>query len=152
MIAVTAAYTRLASFRGWLDRLADVLDLGIRLYVGKIFFLSGLVKIRDWDATVALFTDEYRVPVLPPALAAVAGTFGELFFPILLVVGFGTRLSALGLTFVNIFAVISYWHVLQDLEPALAQHMYWGVLLLVTLLHGPGRLSLDEIISRRFGS
>ena len=43
-------------------------------------------------------------------------------------------------------AVVSYYHVLKDLEPALAQHLYWGILLLVTLLHGPGKLSLDALV------
>lgn len=131
--------------------LADVLDLLIRLYVAKIFFLSGLTKIRDWDTTLLLFEDEYDVPVLPPEIAAALGTFGELVFPVLLALGLLTPLGALGLTFVNLMAVVSYWSFLKDAEPALAQHIYWGVLLLVTLLHGPGRLSLDAWICRRCG-
>lgn len=130
---------------------ANVLDLGIRLFVARDFFLSGLTKIRDWDTTVALFTDEYHVPVLPPELAAIGGTFGELFFPVLLVLGLGTRFAAFGMSMVNIMAVVSYWHVLMDLEPAIAQHVTWGILLLVTLFHGPGKISLDAWIWRRWG-
>jgi putative oxidoreductase len=130
---------------------ADLLDLGIRLYVGQVFFLSGLQKIRNWDNTLALFSDEYHVPVLPSSLAAVLGTFGELVFPVFLVLGLGTRFAALGLTLVNLMAVVSYWHVLSMLAPALAQHVFWGTLLLVTLFHGPGRLSLDQLVAPRLG-
>jgi putative oxidoreductase len=129
----------------------DLIDLALRIYVGKVFFLSGLVKIRDWDSTLALFSDEYHVPVLPPPIAAVLGTFGELVFPVFLVLGLGTRFAALGLTLVNIMAVVSYWHVLSTLEPALAQHFLWGTLLLVTLFHGPGRISIDHLIAERLG-
>ena len=131
--------------------LADLLDLGIRLYVAKIFFMAGLTKLRDWDSTLFLFQDEYDVPLLPPEMAAVLGTFGELVFPVLLALGLATRLGALGLSAVNVMAVISYWSFLQNAEAALFQHVMWGVLLLVTLLHGPGRLSLDALICRRCG-
>jgi putative oxidoreductase len=127
---------------------ADLLDLGIRLYVAKVFLMSGLTKIRDWDTTLTLFRDEYHVPLLPPALAAALGTFGELVFPLFLAIGLGTRLAALGLSFINVMAVVSYWHVLSKAEPALAQHFLWGTLLLVTLFHGPGRIALDRLIGR----
>ena len=137
---------RLAQARLWLTGAGHVLDLAIRLYIANVFFSAGLTKIRDWSSTLALFQDEYRVPLLSPQLAAFAGTFGELFFPVLLALGVATRLSALALLGVNIMAVVSYWHVLHELEPALAQHFFWGVLLLVTLLHGPGKLALDNFI------
>ncbi len=55
--------------------------LAARVFVGMVFFRSGLTKIADWETTLFLFTDEYHVPLLPPYVAAVAGTFGELFFP-----------------------------------------------------------------------
>lgn len=131
--------------------LADLLDLGIRLYVAKVFFLAGLTKIRNWDSTLLLFQEEYDVPVLPPEIAAVLGTFGELVFPVLLALGLAARLGALGLSVVNLMAVVSYWSFLQNAEAALFQHVMWGVLLLVTLLHGPGRISLDALICRRCG-
>ncbi len=131
---------------------ANVLDLGIRLFVARDFFLSGLTKIRDWDTTLALFQDEYHVPVLPPELAAIGGTFGELFLPVLLVLGLGTRFAAFGLSLVNIMAVVSYWHVLMDLEPAIAMHVTWAILLLVPLFHGPGKISVDAWIWRRWGA
>ncbi|HKY03114.1 MAG TPA: DoxX family protein [Burkholderiales bacterium] len=145
---ICAAFTRLQGPR---RALADVLDLLIRLYVAKVFFLSGLTKIRNWDGTLLLFEEEYDVPLLPPEIAAVMGTFGELVFPVLLALGLLSPIGALGLTFVNLMAVVSYWSFLKDAEPALAQHIYWGVLLLVTLLHGPGRISLDALICRRCG-
>ncbi len=143
---------RLVTLRDRLAPLRDLLDLGIRLYVANVFWLSGLTKIRDWDTTIALFEDEYRVPLLPPELAALTGAAGELVFPVLLAIGLGSRFAALGLSFVNLMAVVSYWHVLKDAEPALAQHVYWGVLLLVTVLHGPGRVSVDAWIVRRFAA
>ncbi len=143
------ALPRLVAGRKILDAISNVLDLGIRLYVSKVFFLSGLTKIRDWDTTLTLFREEYHVPVLPPELAAVMGTAGELCLPVLLTLGLATRFAAAGLTFVNVMAIVSYWHFLKDAEPALAQHIYWGVLILVVLLHGPGRLSIDAWFWRK---
>jgi putative oxidoreductase len=126
---------------------APVLDLGIRLWVGAAFFQSGLVKIQSWQSTLALFENEYSVPLLPPALAAYLGTATELCVPVLLVAGLGGRFAAAVLFVFNIVAVVSY----GDLSAAgIMQHQVWGLLLLVTLLHGPGRLSLDHLIRRRF--
>jgi len=133
---------------GILERwLAPLVDLAVRLVVGAAFFQSGLTKVQSWDTTLALFENEYSVPLLPPELAAYAGTFTELFFPVLLVLGLGGRFAA-GVLFVfNIIAVISY----ADLSPAgVMQHQYWGLLLLVTLFHGPGRLSVDHLMRRHF--
>ena len=62
----------------------SLLSLALRLYVGSVFFKAGLAKIRDWDATLALFHDEYHVPLLPPDLAAMMGATGELCLPLLL--------------------------------------------------------------------
>ncbi|MBI2753747.1 MAG: DoxX family protein [Betaproteobacteria bacterium] len=138
--------------RGWLDALAHVLDLAIRLHVANVFFKSGLTKIEDWDKTVFLFQEEYRVPWLPPEAAAFLGTFGEIFFPVLLALGLAGRFAAASLSVVNVVAVIGYWHVLGTNEAALAGHFYWGALLLVTLLHGPGKLSLDHWLWRWIGS
>ena len=131
---------------GWLQMAGHVLDLAIRVYMADVFFRSGLVKIRNWDGTLYLFAHEYRVPLLPPELAAWLGTFGELLFPPLLALGLAARLSALSLSFVNVVAVISFWHVLEQNQAALMSHFYWGLLLLVTLCHGPGKLSVDHLI------
>ncbi len=134
---------------GWLHAGAHVLDFAIRFYVAEVFFRSGLLKIRNWDGTMYLFESEYRVPLLAPELAAWLGTFGELFFPPLLALGLAARFAALSLSVFNIVAVVSFWHVLGTNQPALMSHFYWGMLLLVTLCHGPGKLSLDHWIWRR---
>lgn len=135
---------------GWLQGAAHVLDLGIRLYVAEVFFRSGLLKIGNWDGTLYLFSNEYHVPLLPPEVAAWLGTFGELAFPPLLALGLASRFAALSLTFVNIMAVVSYWHILGKNEAALMSHVFWGTLLLVTLCHGPGMLSLDHWLKKRW--
>lgn len=135
---------------GWLQAAGHLLDLGIRVYMADVFFRSGLVKIRNWDGTLYLFENEYRVPLLPPELAAWLGTFGELFFPPLLALGLAARFAALSLSFVNVMAVISFWHVLGENQAALMSHVYWALLLLVTLCHGPGKLSFDHWIRRRY--
>ena len=132
-----------------LNTLQPVAALLARLYVAQVFFLSGLTKIRDWDITLALFMDEYKVPLLPPALAAVMGTAGELVLPVLLVLGLGSRFAALGLSFVNMVAVVS----LAEIAPAaLQQHVFWGALLAGIAIYGPGRFSVDHWLVRRPGA
>jgi putative oxidoreductase len=137
---------------GWLRSFGHLVDLAIRLEVAQAFLRSGLVKINNWSGTLYLFENEYRVPLLPPELAAWLGTFGELVFPPLLALGLAARFSALSLSIVNVVAVVSFWHVLHDNEAALASHLYWGLLLLVTLCHGPGKLSVDHLIRRKLAS
>jgi putative oxidoreductase len=124
-----------------LDALQPLAALAARVYVAQVFFLSGLTKIRDWDTTVALFTDEYKVPLLKPAMAALMGTGGELALPVLLVLGLGGRFAALGLFVVNAVAVVA----LADIAPAaLQQHIFWGSLLAGLAIYGPGSWSLDR--------
>lgn len=131
---------------GALDALQPAAALAARLYVGQAFFLSGLTKIRDWDTTLALFMDEYKVPLLPPVLAAVMGTAGELLLPVLLVLGLGGRFAALGLFVVNVVAVAS----LQEIAPAaLQQHVFWGALLAGLAIYGPGAWSLERLLWAR---
>ena len=144
MSLVAAFVDRTRTLTGWLTSAACLLDLGIRLYVADVFWKSGLTKIEDWDKTVYLFQEIYHVPLLPPEAAAALSIFGELFFPPLLVLGLAGRFSALSLSVVNVVAVVSYWHVLSQNEAALMSHFYWGVMLGVTLLHGPGALSVDR--------
>lgn len=130
-----------------LDWLSPALDLVIRLWVANVFWKSGLTKIMSWDSTIALFTYEYHVPLLPPEVAAPLAAAIELTFPVFLVLGLGTRFAALVLFLFNMMAVISY----PDLsEAGLKDHTYWGLLLLVTLLHGPGKISVDYFIRRKF--
>jgi len=137
-------------FVRWTQAAAPVLDLAIRLYVAEVFFRSGLLKVKNWSGTLYLFREEYRVPLLPPELAAWFGMFNELFFPVLLALGLAGRFAAAALSFFNAIAVISFWHVLKGNEAALNSHIFWGFLLLVTLCHGPGGLSLDHWIWSRF--
>src|SRR5881628_931209 len=73
---------------------APLADLGVRLFVAAVFFQSGLTKIANWSSTLSLFENEYAVPLLPPQVAAFLGTGVELFFPVLLVLGLGTRFAA----------------------------------------------------------
>ncbi|HMV20679.1 MAG: DoxX family protein [Betaproteobacteria bacterium] len=129
-----------------LERLSPLVDLLIRIVVATVFFKSGLSKIDSWDTTLLLFENEYAVPFLPSEIAAYVGTAVELAMPVLLVLGLGTRAAA-AVTFVfNIIAVLSY----PDLgEAGLRDHQYWGIFLLVILLHGPGSLSIDHFIRRR---
>jgi putative oxidoreductase len=136
---------------GALDRLRSLLLLGTRLWVSWQFLVSGWLKLSAWDTTVDLFRSEYHVPLLPPYLAAVAGTFGELLFPLLLIAGLFTRAAALGLFAVNAMALISYWHVLggEGFEAARAQHYFWGYMILVLVTCGAGFFSLDTALQRR---
>lgn len=131
----------------WID--APLL-LAFRCYVAWQFLKSGWLKLENWDSTLYLFQEEYRVPLLPPALAAATGTAGEIVFPVLLIVGLLTRYAALGLSAVNAIAVVSYAHVLlsDGFEAALGQHYLWGSLLLVVLVFGPGRWSMDALLRR----
>ena len=130
-----------------LNLLQPLACLLARLYVARVFFASGLTKLRDWDITLALFHDEYHVPLLPPEVAAYLGSAGELGLPVLLVAGLGGRFAALGLSVVNIVAA----NALSDISPeALEQHITWGVLLAALALFGSGNWSLDRwIIAQR---
>ncbi len=134
-----------------LEHLRSPLLLLTRLWVSWQFLASGWLKLTTWDTTIVLFENEYRTPLLPPLAAAVAGTFGELFFPALLMLGLFGRFAALGLCAINLMAVVSYWHVLgsEGYEAALAQHVLWGFMILVLLIFGAGGLSVDRLLERR---
>lgn len=128
-----------------IDKLQPLLALAIRLYVAKVFLMSGLTKIQNWDITLALFENEYHVPLLSPAVAALLGTVAELGLPILLILGLGTRFAALALFAFNIVAVVSY----PDLSDAgLKDHILWGALLLVLFVYGPGKIAADRFFDR----
>jgi putative oxidoreductase len=134
-----------------LNPLQPLFALAARCYVSWQFLKSGWLKVTSWDQTIYLFENEYHTPVLSPHLAAVAGSFGELFFPTLLVLGLWGRLSAIGLFAVNAMAVISYSNVLlaEGSEAALGQHILWGTLLAFLILYGPGKISLDYLLNRQ---
>ena len=130
--------------------LQPLVSLAARLYVSWQFLQSGYLKITTWSSTLYLFENEYHTPWLSPQNAAIAGTFGELFFPSLLVIGCASRLSALGLFAVNAMAVISYRQVLlaEGSEAALGQHILWGSMLVFLITYGPGMLSVDYLLNK----
>ena len=131
-----------------LTHAAPALDVGLRLFLANVFFKSGLTKIQTWDSTLYLFREEYRVPLLPPDFAAYLATGAELGLPVLLVLGLFGRFAALGLFILNAVAAYSYYDQLS--EAGLNQHLYWGLLLAVLLLHGLGKWSLDGLLEKRF--
>lgn len=130
-------------------RLAAPFMAALRLYVADVFLKSGWLKLTSFDNTLYLFREEYHVPLLPPDVAAVAGTAGELGFGLLVLLGLGGRISAFGLFAVNLMAVISYRQVLfaQGFEAALGDHWLWGTILAVLVVHGPGSWSFDRLLS-----
>jgi putative oxidoreductase len=87
MFGLTGVLERQAQFARMLEPLRALLLLGTRLWVSWQFLQSGWLKLTTWDVTLELFRSEYQVPLLPPGIAAVAGTFGELVFPLLLIPG-----------------------------------------------------------------
>ena len=103
-----------------------------------------MTKLANWDTALALFVDEYKVPLLAPEVAAYIAVTIELTTPVLLVLGLATRLAALVLlcmtTVIEIFVYPLAWPT----------HIQWAAMLLVLLCRGPGELSLDELIRRRF--
>lgn len=115
--------------------------LAARLYVAWVFFLSGVQSLRDWPGTLWLYENEFHVALLPPHMAALLGTAGELLLPPLLALGLFGRFGALGLSVVNAVALLSYLYALQP--PAILFHGIWAILLLTVALWGPGRWSLD---------
>lgn len=114
-----------------------------RLWMAKVFFMSGLVKIKSWDTTLMLFSDEYNVPVLPPELAAYMATAAELSLPVLLVLGLMTPLAALGL-FVMTMVIELF------IYPGTTDHYHWMLLLGILITHGSGKLGADFWIIKKF--
>lgn len=147
--------TLIISFVDFYDRLTTIIESYIqpvanvlaRTYVAWVFFASGLTKIRDWESTLMLFEYEYSVPVLNFEVAAYMATVGELILPVLLAFGLTSRISALGLSIVNVVAVYS----LEDLAiAALYSHVIWGVILLYIVFFGGQKLSVDFVIRKKF--
>lgn len=136
------------------NALSSLLDLFIRLWMANIFWSSGLVKISNFDKTLDIFTTVFKVPLFNPTLAAVLATGTELIGSVLLVLGLATRFASASLIFLTFMAAISYHLGVPDAasnwgEGYLA-HIYFGILLAVLLLHGPGKLSLDHYLWRRY--
>ncbi|MGE0232949.1 MAG: DoxX family protein [Flavobacteriaceae bacterium] len=132
-------------------RLADrfpqwPLQLLARLVIAIVFWQSGRTKVEGFmlkDSTFFLFREEFRLPFIPPVPAAYMATIAEHVFPVLLVIGLASRLSAAALL---VMTLVIQTFVYPD---AYVTHGLWAVALLYIILNGPGRLSLDHLIRRR---
>ncbi|WP_322025837.1 DoxX family protein [Burkholderia sp. BCC1977] len=137
-----------ARLAGIVQRLERVpywlLAIPLRLAVATIFWNSAMTKLANWDVALDLFRDEYRLPLLPPDVAAYMAVSIELSMPVLLVLGLATRPAALVLlgmtTVIEIFVYPLAWPT----------HIQWAAMLLVLLCRGAGWLSLDTVIGRRW--
>ena len=122
----------------------SIIQLMARLSLAVIFWRSGQAKLANWDLTLQLFANEYKVPILPPEIAAPLAAAVELSCPVLLVLGLFTRLATLpmiGMTLViQIFVYPMSW----------VDHLVWMTLLLLLLSRGPGVLSLDHLVKKAF--
>ena len=122
----------------------SLIQLMARVSMAMIFWRSGQAKLANWDLTLQLFANEYKVPVLPPEIAAPMAAAVELSTPILLVLGLCTRLATLpmiGMTLViQIFVYPMSW----------VDHLIWMTLLLLLLSRGPGFISLDHLAKKAF--
>ena len=123
----------------------SILQFLFRFTIAAVFWNSGQTKLASWLTTVALFRDEYQVPILPPELAASLAATVELTCPVLLVLGLATRLATLpmlGMTFViEMFVYPENW----------LEHLTWATTLLFILTRGPGPLSLDHFMAQMAG-
>lgn len=137
----------LAEARAAAERIPySVIALLSRFAVADVFWRSGQTKVAGFhirEETFILFREEYKVPLLPPDLAAYLSTCAEHVFPVLLVIGLASRLSALGL--LGMTMVIQLF-VFPDGWP---EHILWISLLLTIVARGPGALSLDHLLWSR---
>lgn len=128
---------------------APVFDLLLRFWIGLVFFRSGLEKSMDWDATVFLFQEEYKLPLLPPEVAAALGMTTEITMPLLLFAGLAARLAAVPL--IGMTCVIQFILGARDPSFDSMDHFYWLFLLGVIVVRGAGKLSVDHLIALRYG-
>jgi putative oxidoreductase len=147
-----AAARAVAAWNGIADRVSAMVPealiaLVARLGIAAIFFMSGRTKVEGLltvsDSAYALFADEYKVPLLPPGLAAHLATYAEHLFPVLLVLGLGTRLSAAAL--LGMTAVIQIF-VYPDAWPT---HLSWAAILVYLVARGGGAASVDRALGIR---
>ena len=125
----------------------DLVLLVSRVGIAAVFFYSGRTKVESWltvtDGAVALFRDEYRLPLIDPVLAAHAAAYAEHLFPILLALGLATRFAALALLGMTLVIEI---FVYPDAWPT---HLSWAAPLLLLAARGGGRVSLDHGLGLR---
>ena len=110
--------------------------LAVRLWIAQFFMFSGLTKIRSWPATIALFTDEYHVPLLPPDIAAVLSATAELSLPVLLVLGLFTRFAALAFFLMTLVIELFVY-------PGTTENYYIFLLTFALISHGSGLFGAD---------
>ena len=142
--AVTGIYALARKGIDWLESVPyAVLALPLRVGAAAVFWFSAMSKLANWDTTIALFEDEYKVPILPPELAANMALTIELACPMLLVIGFLTRPAALVLlamtAVIQIFVYPGAWPT----------HVQWVAMLLMLLCRGPGMISVDHLLRQR---
>ena len=158
--AITA---RLKDFNSLCSRIPHSLIAFIaRFSIAAVFWKSGQTKVEGFvidpiggefslgwprlsDSAVALFKDEYRLPLITPEIAAPLAAFAEHFFPVLILLGLATRLSALAL--LGMTAVIQ----LLVYPGAYPTHGVWAAVLLYLVANGPGKLSMDCWMGRLYG-
>lgn len=138
-------YTRINSIREWLGRFPlSILQLGMRIGVGMVFFNAGVLKYKSFEFAVKLFEDEYKVPILAPAVAARIAMINELTMSTLLFLGLATRPATLPLLgMISVIEIFVYPGAWPD-------HVLWGSILIFLLTRGPGPFSIDYLIERRF--
>jgi putative oxidoreductase len=119
----------------------SLLEFGMRLAVGATFFRSGMDKYQSFDTAITLFRNEYRLPLLPPEIAAYMGTAVELCAPVLLVLGAFARLGAAALLVTTL--VIQFLVYPQNWP----EHLMWASILAYVLSRGAGALSIDRIVA-----
>jgi putative oxidoreductase len=142
--------------KAWVMRLIALFDrlpyevpavLG-RFAIAATFWLSGRTKVDGWnffavnDKTLFLFQEEYKVPLLPPGLAALLAQSAEHIFPVLIILGLATRFSALALLGMTLVIQLFVY------PGAYAMHATWAAILLMLVKFGPGTLSLDHLLER----
>ena len=121
----------------------SLVALTARIAAGGVFWRSGQTKLDGLgiaDTTFYLFREEYRLPVLPPDVAAVLATLGENLLSVLLIIGLASRLSAAGLLLMT--AVIQFFVFPQGWP----EHLLWAASLLIIVSQGPGSLALDSLV------
>src|ERR1700683_3844538 len=142
-----SSYSAVERAIGALERVPySALAIPLRLAAATVFWNSGMTKLANWDATLQLFEEDYKVPLLPPDIAAHIAASIELSTPVLLVLGLLTRpvaLVLLGMTMViEVFVYPQAWHT----------HIQWAAMLLVLLCRGAGGISVDYWLHSRFGT
>lgn len=132
-----------SSIRKRLERFPlSILQLGMRIGVGMVFFNAGLLKYKSFEFAVKLFEDEYKVPVLAPAVAARVAMINEITTSTLLFLGLATRVATLPLLgMISVIEIFVYPNAWPD-------HVLWGSVLLFLLTRGPGPFSIDYLIER----